>query len=75
MPSLTVDEYMALHYTIMTRLDDEGDWLARIKEFDGCMAHADTLLKALRNLHSAQRAWIEVSLEAGLIIPMPDPEW
>lgn len=68
---MTVNDYMALHYTIVLKLDDEGDWMAKILELNGCMTHADTVLKALRNLHEAQRMWIESMLESGQVVPIP----
>jgi len=71
---MTVNDYMALHYTIVMKLDDDGDWICKILEFDGCVAHDDSVLKALRNLHEAQRMWIEATLEAGQEVPMPNEE-
>lgn len=64
--------YMGLQYTVSLCLDEEGDYVGRIKEFPGCVAHGSDQSEALRNLQDVQQAWIEEGLETGMLIPEPD---
>jgi antitoxin HicB len=65
---------MNLPYTTALRLDDEGDFIARIQELPGCSAHGKDRVEALANLQIVQRAWIEECLESNQPIPEPEPE-
>jgi predicted RNase H-like HicB family nuclease len=64
--------YEGLPYTITIRKDDEGDFVARIPELAGCIAHGEDEAAAIANLRSMQRLWIESALNAGN--PIPEPE-
>lgn len=72
MPDITY--YLDQPYTKVLRRDDEGDVIATIAEFDGCMAHGSDDSEALRNLREAQADWIEAALAAGQDIPVPEVE-
>ena len=67
----TIEEYLELPYTVTLRRDEEGDWVARVQELEGCTAHGATKAEALENLEEAQRAWIEDAIEAGDGVPEP----
>jgi len=64
--------YEALPYTVTIRKDDEGDFVARIAELPGSIAHGETESAAIENVRSVQRLWIEEALIAGN--PIPEPE-
>ncbi len=64
--------YEGLPYTVTIRKDDEGDFIARIAELPGCIAHGESESVAIDNLRSVQRLWIEEALSAGN--PIPEPE-
>lgn len=66
-----VSEYMNLPYTILVRKDDEGDYVARVEELDGCTAHGATKQEAIENLEEVERAWIAECIESNLVIPEP----
>jgi predicted RNase H-like HicB family nuclease len=51
--------------------DSEGFYVAEILEFEGCLTEGETPAKALKNLESVARDWIETRLEEGLFIPEP----
>jgi antitoxin HicB len=67
-------EYMKLPYTIVLRRDDEGDVIAKIKEFDGCIADGQDEMEALGNLERVKEMWIEACLSGGRPVPLPEEE-
>jgi antitoxin HicB len=67
-----LEHYMELPYTTTLQRDDEGDLIARIKEFDGCVAHGQDEMEALGNLHEAKIFWLSAALKAGRDIPLPE---
>ena len=71
---LEVRKYMELPYTILLKKDEDGDTVARIQELSGCVAHGDTVEKALARLREFQLAWIETALASGEPIPTPEQE-
>jgi antitoxin HicB len=70
----TAKDYMALPYTICLKRDEDGDVIAKVTEFEGCIAHGRTAAEALEALKEIQEAWIEIRLEAGIPIPEPEDE-
>jgi predicted RNase H-like HicB family nuclease len=70
----TLAEYVALSYTVVLRKDEEGDFVARIEELPGCVAHAATATEALEILGDVQREWISDAIERGDPIPLPATE-
>jgi predicted RNase H-like HicB family nuclease len=66
-----VNYYITLPYTKVLERDDDGDVVGTIAELDGCMAHGRDEAEAVRNLHAAQRAWLEAALSSGQIVPVP----
>jgi antitoxin HicB len=71
---MTVEEYLRQPYTKTLRLDDEGDVVARVVEFPGCVAHGADEAEALESLAEVQRGWIKVRLELGLDVPNPEEQ-
>jgi antitoxin HicB len=63
--------YLRLPYGIALRKDDEGDWIARVEELPGCVAHGETETQALQHLEEIKTAWIEEAIESGETIPEP----
>jgi antitoxin HicB len=66
--------YESLPYTLTIRKDNEGDFVARIGELPGCIAHGEDESSAIKNLRSMQRLWLEDALSAGDAIPEPEEE-
>jgi predicted RNase H-like HicB family nuclease len=69
-----VTYYQRLPYTVMIRKDEEGDFVARISELPGCVAHGEDEATAIQNLRSVQQLWIEEALGAGIAIPEPEDD-
>jgi antitoxin HicB len=67
----TLEYYLKLPYTMVVRQDDEGDFVARIDELPGCIAHASTAKEAIENLDDVKKVWLEEGIEAGRAIPEP----
>ena len=67
-----LDYYLSLPYTIVLKRDDEGDFVAKIEELDGCMSHGANEAEALGNLKEMQAVWLQDCLESGDAIPEPD---
>lgn len=66
-----LNHYLQLPYTVILRPDEDGLWIARIDELEGCVAHGDTQSEALTIIEEMKKAWIEDALEAGDPIPEP----
>ncbi len=67
----TVEEYMALPYTVELTPDD-GSYFAKIKELEGCMTVGDNPSETLEMLNDAKKEWFFTALEDGLDIPLPE---
>ena len=66
-----LSDYLRLPYTIELRRDDEGDFIARIKELDGCVADGQDEMEALGNLEVAKQLWLAAAVRSGQAIPLP----
>lgn len=70
----TVEEYLALPYTIEVHKDDsDGEiaYVARVVELPGCLTQANTFEELEEMVQDAMRAWIESALEDGEPVPEP----
>ena len=67
----TVDDYLALPYTVEISHDPEDGYFARVVELPGCMTWTDQIEDLWPMVEDAKRAWIEVSLEHGDEVPEP----
>ena len=68
----SVEYYMSLPYTKEIIKYPDGGFFVKVKELPGCMTEADTKEEAFEMIEDAMRAWIEVGLESGDEIPLPD---
>ena len=67
-----VEKYMKLPYTIELIPEEDGTYFVKVKELPGCMSAGDTVEEAIGMIHDAMRGWLEVAIEDGLEIPLPD---
>lgn len=67
----TVDEYMALPYTIEI-VPDENGFFVRVRELEGCMSVGATKAEALEMIEDAMREWLHIAIEVNLDIPLPE---
>lgn len=70
---MQLNDYLKLPYTITLKPDDEGDWVARVEELEGCVAHGRTQAEALERLEETKALWIEDALAQGQPVPKPAP--
>jgi predicted RNase H-like HicB family nuclease len=67
-----LDEYLNLPYTIEIIPDDEdGGYVARIRELSGCITQADSWDELSIMLEDAKRLWLESALAHNDPIPEP----
>ncbi len=74
MAQRTVEDYLALPYTVIVVRDQTGAYsglVARVVELPGCMTQADSYAELGEMLDEAMRLWIAGALEDGLPIPLP----
>lgn len=71
---MDLNDYLKLPYTIQLRQDEDGDWIARIKELEGCTADGATEAEALADLNQAKAEWLGAAIADGVRIPRPEPE-
>lgn len=67
-----VEKYMKLPYTIELIPEEDGTYFVKVKELPGCMSAGDTVEEAIEMIHDAMRGWLEVAIEDGLEVPLPD---
>ncbi|MQL53672.1 toxin-antitoxin system HicB family antitoxin [Desulfofundulus thermobenzoicus] len=68
---------MEQNYPVVLRKlspEDGGGWLAEIPELPGCMSDGETPQEALANIEDAKRAWIEVAIQRGQQVPLPESD-
>ena len=70
----TIRAYMHLPYTYEISGNPRDGWFVRVKELRGCMSQGDTPQQAWENIREAMQLWLEVALEDGIGIPLPQPE-
>ena len=64
--------YLSLPYTIKIIPEAAGGYSAEVDELEGCMSQGETWEEIRENLEDAKKLWLEVALEKGLEIPLPD---
>ena len=69
----TIEEYMALPYTVELIPDmEEGGFTVSIPALPGCLSSGETAEDACRNIEDAKREWLAAAMEDGIAIPEPD---
>lgn len=54
--------------------NEDNAFIAEVPELPGCIAHGETLEKALKNAKEAMQLWIDTAKEFGDPIPEPKGE-
>ncbi|MDI7247559.1 MAG: toxin-antitoxin system HicB family antitoxin [Bacillota bacterium] len=67
-----VEYYMSLPYKISIVKEESGAYLASVEELPGCMTEGDSREEALAKLQDAMRGWIELALQDGDRVPLPE---
>ena len=67
-----LEYYMSLPYTIEVIPDPEGGYVAKVVELEGCITQADTWEELKEMIEDAKRSWLEVAIEEGFEIPVPN---
>jgi predicted HicB family RNase H-like nuclease len=72
---MEIKDYMKLPYTrLVQEMNDESGhyFYGRILELDGCQSTSDTLEGLYKSLDEAMEGYLEVKMESGLPIPIPE---
>ena len=69
-----LDYYLNLQYPVTLYPDQEGGYVAQIKDLPGCLTQGETLDEAIANIQEARELWIETAYEAGDEIPLPSTD-
>jgi antitoxin HicB len=72
-----IEDYLSLPYHIeVIRETDPEDpgWVAWVKELPGCLTQADNFEELDGMIIDAMRGWIEIAVQDGIPIPLPQPE-
>ena len=67
----SLENYLTLKYPITLYSEDEGGYVAEIKDLPGCLTQGDTLEETINNINEARELWIETAYSAGDDIPLP----
>jgi predicted RNase H-like HicB family nuclease len=67
----TLEDYLALDYTVLVRENESGGFFAEVAELPGCWADGATEQEARATLKEAMRLWIKTQLADGQPIPAP----
>jgi antitoxin HicB len=70
----SLENYLSLPYTTVLKRDDDGEFVATVKELKGCIAHGATEVAALKALESMKVLWIESCLADGDNVPLPEDD-
>lgn len=64
--------FLSLDYPMIVNYDKEDEvYVVQFPDLPGCIAHGTTPARAIKLAEIIKREWIEDSLEAGQIIPVP----
>jgi antitoxin HicB len=69
--SRTLDDYLALDYSLQVIADPSGGFALVYPDLPGCMTQVDTLEEVGPAAQEIRRLWIETQYEDGFPIPMP----
>jgi len=65
--------YKALQYPIVLIQDEhDGTWFVEIPLLRGYMSAGDDPNDAIRMIRDAQKGWLTVAIESGMLIPEPE---
>lgn len=67
----SVDDYLALPYTVRVTADPAGGYVAAVEELPGCVTQAQSWTEAGEMARDAMRAWIGAAIEDGRAVPVP----
>jgi len=67
-------EYVDLDYTLILKKDEEGDWVATVKELEGCIADGSSPEEAIQNLQSMKDLWLRARINSKRPVPLPEKE-
>src|SRR5579883_2962910 len=70
----TIEQYLALPYTLRITADPSGGYVGSVEELPGCITQGESWREVGEQLRDAMAAWIAVCLEDGRPVPPPADE-
>lgn len=70
----TLEEYLALPYTLRVLPEPTGGFVGTVEELPGCITQGESWDEVGAMLRDAIAAWISVALEDGDPVPLPQEE-
>lgn len=70
----SLEFYKSLKYPITLHEDEDGGYVAQIKDLPGCITQGDSLEESVEMLKEAKELWLETAYERGIPIPPPSTE-
>jgi predicted RNase H-like HicB family nuclease len=58
-------------YHLLFVPDEDGDVVARVLEFPGCITHGSTVSEAYTTLEDVAAMWVSECLKSGQVVPEP----
>ena len=70
---MKLNDYMKLNYKMEIVEDpDEGGYVIALPELPGCLSTGETIEEAIENIKDAKKVWLELMIEDGREIPLPE---
>lgn len=70
---MKLNDYMKLNYKMEIVEDpDEGGYAIALPELPGCLSTGETIEEAIENIKDAKKLWLELAIEDGREIPLPE---
>ncbi|HEY7067690.1 MAG TPA: type II toxin-antitoxin system HicB family antitoxin [Chloroflexota bacterium] len=70
-PRRTLEDYLALAYTVHFIADEDGGYTAVFPDLPGCLTQGETLEEVAAMAEDARRGWIHNEYDRGREIPLP----
>src|SRR5579884_3933978 len=67
----SLEEYLALPYTVRVTPDPSGGYVADVEELPGCITQGETWEEVGQMIRDAMTAWISIRIEDGRAVPVP----
>ena len=70
---MKLNDYLRLNYKMEIVEDpDEGGYAIALPELPGCLSTGETIEEAIKNIEDAKKLWLELAIEDGREIPLPE---
>jgi antitoxin HicB len=68
---MTLNDCLKLEYPVTLLSNEEGGYIASLRDLPGCVTQGESLEETLQHLEEAKHLWLETALELEKFIPLP----